>query len=415
MAPISTLAFLTGVFFFQAQSTDVPGELAGRIRDAVDRGVAWMREQQEKNGGYRFPALKQDIYSEHPLGETNLAVMALLAAGVPREDPAIAKAVEYILDHDGRDTYTQGLTLMALDMYAAPSWERSALEKMSAVERKQYKFPRMLGMRERARMEEDLAQLLKSWGQGYWSYGMKSGPDGDISNTQFALLGLKAASRCGLDVPIAVYEKTLQVFLSTQSRLGPKAIYPLASGDRGKGEEYFIEYSAFARGWSYWHGNYGASENEVTGSRTNIGIACIALCRDEILRRGSPESLDALKTKNDAIQAALLDGLAWLNKNYSVEKNPGTEEFHKKAPWPVNGAWFYYYLYAIERTGAFLHTRWIGRHDWYREGAEALLKKQRKDGAWLELNPLVDTAFALLFLRKATTPSIHSMPREFAR
>lgn len=396
------------------KGTEVPAELARQIDQAVDRGVAWVRQQQQKNGSFRFSALKQDIYGEHPLGETCLAVLAMLSAGIPREDPAIAEGIEYVLDNPARGTYERGLSLMALDMAAAPSWERRALEKMTAEKRKAYKFPRAHGPKERERMAEDSAQLLKSWGQGYWSYEMKSGSAGDISNTQFALLGLKAAARCGLDVPVAVFEKTMQIFLQTQTRVGPRVTYPQAFGEPGEPGGYYIDLPAEARGWSYWHGNYGASENEITGSRTHIGIACIALCRDEILRRGDEDARMNLKARDAAVKDAILDGLAWAHANYSVEKNPGTEDFMKKAPWPVNGAWYYYYLYAVERTGALLPTRLIGRRDWYQEGAEALIKRQKKDGSWIELNPLVDTAFALLFLRKATTPSIHSMPRDFA-
>lgn len=397
------------------KGTEVPVELARQIDQAVDRGVAWVRQQQQKNGSFRFSALKQDIYGEHPLGETCLAVLAMLSAGISREDPAIENGIEYLLDNPARGTYERGLSLMALDMAAAPSWERRMLEKMSAAARKKYKFPRAHGPKERERMAEDSAMLVKSWGQGYWSYEMKSGSAGDISNTQFALLGLKAATRSGFDVPVALFARTMQIFMDTQTRTGTRLTYPQAFGEPGEPGGYYIDLPAEARGWSYWHGNYGASENEITGSRTHIGIACLALCRDEILRRGDGEELATLKLRDAAVKDAILDGLAWVYKNYSVEKNPGTEDFMKKAPWPVNGAWYYYYLYAIERTGALLPTRLIGKHDWYQEGAEALLKRQRKDGSWIELNPLVDTAFALLFLRKATTPSIYSLPRDFAQ
>ena len=53
--------------------------------------------------------------------------------------------------------------------------------------------------------------------------------------------------------------------------------------------------------------------------------------------------------------------------------------------------------------------RFIGEHDWYREGAEALLKRQdRLAGYWrgvgIESNPQIATAFALLFLSKGRRP-----------
>ena len=66
---------------------------------------------------------------------------------------------------------------------------------------------------------------------------------------------------------------------------------------------------------------------------------------------------------------------------------------------------YYYYLYALERVGALTQRKWIGRHDWYREGAEELFRRQSQDGSWTSGGPEsaeVDTCFALLFLKRAT-------------
>jgi hypothetical protein len=48
----------------------------------------------------------------------------------------------------------------------------------------------------------------------------------------------------------------------------------------------------------------------------------------------------------------------------------------------------------------------IGGRDWYAEGALYLVNAQREDGSWLSYGemPIVDTAFALLFLKKAVLP-----------
>ncbi len=49
----------------------------------------------------------------------------------------------------------------------------------------------------------------------------------------------------------------------------------------------------------------------------------------------------------------------------------------------------------------------FGGKDWYQEGAEYLLGKQEADGHWTNgnadmTNDRINTAFAILFLRKAT-------------
>ena len=66
---------------------------------------------------------------------------------------------------------------------------------------------------------------------------------------------------------------------------------------------------------------------------------------------------------------------------------------------------FYYYLYALERVGRLSGRRFIGQHDWYREGAQRLLDLQDDfAGFWSGNGPMenrdVATSFALLFLSK---------------
>ncbi|MBV8881254.1 MAG: hypothetical protein JO332_14910, partial [Planctomycetaceae bacterium] len=65
-----------------------------------------------------------------------------------------------------------------------------------------------------------------------------------------------------------------------------------------------------------------------------------------------------------------------------------------------------YYLYALERAGMLLDVPTIAKHDWYAEGAAAILDAQKADGSWFgganRCKPTWDTCFAILFLKKAT-------------
>jgi hypothetical protein len=93
-------------------------------------------------------------------------------------------------------------------------------------------------------------------------------------------------------------------------------------------------------------------------------------------------------------------GLFWLGKNFSVRANPGDR------------SWLLYYLYGLERVGRLTGRRLIGGHDWYREGAEVLLREQDDfSGSWkgvgnAESNSLVATSLALLFLSKGRRPVV---------
>ncbi len=56
------------------------------------------------------------------------------------------------------------------------------------------------------------------------------------------------------------------------------------------------------------------------------------------------------------------------------------------------------------------NVRKLGDHDWYREGADFLLKIQEKEGKWNNQigwrSHLTATCFALLFLKRSTYPPV---------
>ena len=99
------------------------------------------------------------------------------------------------------------------------------------------------------------------------------------------------------------------------------------------------------------------------------------------------------------INANLQRGTDWLGAHFFVGQN-----------WPQRQLWKYYYLYGLERTGRLTGLRFLGDHDWYREGAEYLVHKQdRVLGFWsgsevIEREPHIATSFALLFLAKGRAP-----------
>ena len=82
----------------------------------------------------------------------------------------------------------------------------------------------------------------------------------------------------------------------------------------------------------------------------------------------------------------------------------GWDGWHSGSPRtnPPGGSWYYYYLYGVERVGILSGQRYFGHHDWYREGAAELVRRQQPGGGWDEGNggPVANTSFALLFLAK---------------
>ena len=183
---------------------------------------------------------------------------------------------------------------------------------------------------------------------GMWTYGLPQSNAGDNSNTQFAMLGLYEALRAGVAVPSDVLRAAEAHYTRSQNPDG---------------------------GWAY---QYGAGS---TGSMTAAGVAGLYIV-------GSTLYLEHTTCGQYANDRRIAGGLQWLADHFSVTQNPG-------------GSHHFYYLYALERAGMLSGLKFFGQHDWYREGAEFLVRRQQPDGSW---GNEVDTAFALLFLAKGKSP-----------
>ncbi len=206
----------------------------------------------------------------------------------------------------------------------------------------------------------------------------------DNSNAQYAALGMRACHDAGIVFPKEWIEKCRQYWLNNQ--------HPADKGDaQGRPAVASGSYPpGVPRGWCYSDsqdascGHGGPAYSSMTAGA--IGAICIY---DYMLKK------DWKKDK------PVVDGLAWLEKNWSVTENIGPPETARGS---ANG-WLYYYLYAVERTGMLYDTTFIGNRDWYLEGARVLLNAQKPDGSWDASHfkhPTWDTCFAILFLKRAT-------------
>jgi hypothetical protein len=223
----------------------------------------------------------------------------------------------------------------------------------------------------------------------------------DVSASQFALLGLKAARRCGIKVDPEVFFRALKGTLEDQDKKGPLVQRKVPKAD--KYGRHSIETVAGggdrARGWCYNLRDKQAPQATArTGSMTAAAICSLAICKSE-LTKYKPFIDEEWGPKVDR---AIYDGLAWMTTRWTFDRNPGYSWFH------------YYYLYGIERVGVLTKREYIGDQQWYNTGARWLVDQQGEAGSWQAEDwgathvpyrtDTVDTAFALLFLRKATIP-----------
>ncbi|MFV1959283.1 MAG: prenyltransferase/squalene oxidase repeat-containing protein [Planctomycetota bacterium] len=351
-------------------NTPYPAAFRARVDRAIDLGAHWLLRTQRDDGSWNCP--RNDSY---PLGPTALATLAALKSGVPGDHPRIERAFEFMRAQPLKKTYSVALLLMALDARYEPAPETFATEPLDRYGNRITETPCKAGMTrtDLAWMKKAVRFLVDTQRRGYWRY-----PEGefDLSNTQYAMLGLKAAQRCGVKVPAKVWLDAL-VFLLDYQRKEGKEVMVRVNEVRGDERIEFPE-KARARGFSYGPGG------PLTGSMGTAGLACLLICQSELWK-----SRHFSKKLRKRTREGVRDGFAWLQANYSVHRNPGAG---RKS--------YYYYMYGLERACILGHARFVGSHDWYAEGAEALLAEQAEDGSWGGV--LVDTCFALLFLKRAS-------------
>lgn len=218
-----------------------------------------------------------------------------------------------------------------------------------------------------ARNAEWLEKQQNKQGPIAGSWGYPSGADN--SNSQFAMLALDDAERAGATVSDNTWRLALDYWREQQNPDGS---------------------------WGYT-----AGERNGTGSMTCAGIASVVIAISRLSEGdakidGTRVQCCADRQTDDAVERAL----EWLGRRFRVDSNPEGS----------GNLWTLYYLYGVERTGRLTARRFIGGHDWYREGTAALVRTQDSlSGFWkypghAEDQPQIATSLALLFLAKGRRP-----------
>ncbi len=140
-----------------------------------------------------------------------------------------------------------------------------------------------------------------------------------------------------------------------------------------------------------------------TGSMTCAGISSLVIAADKVQAsdaRAVDDQIECCLEHDTKDSNRIERGIQWLARHYSVVYNPGIS----------NPIWRLYYLYGLERAGRLTVRRLIDKHDWYREGADQLIRDQDiVSGSWngsgpYEGTPTIGTSLALLFLSKGRWP-----------
>lgn len=353
--PPDTLLWESWIAASGASHRPPPAVSEGRIAAAVIRGARALRRDLLEDGRCIWSA---DPDGHWAVGATALAVLALRAAGDPRDHPAIEAALRKTLlvpgtggppalpeiRDRGYETYCLALLAIAL----------------ADLDPKAYRIPL-------AALHRRLVTGMQP--QGQWSYQCRGGTDGqaagtpDNSNTQYAVLALRALARAGFPTPPEVWRAVAD----------------------------FVERTADGDGDVRYRPGQDHGGKKI--AMLSAGIGTLSICLEALLGPDAPARIQESKLLRTA-RATL--GRALLESGF------GREDL--------------YSIFGVERACVLTATREFRSarrsFDWYAEGARDLLARQDPAGHWgfhegrrmagSSYGPAVDTAYAILFLTKAT-------------
>ncbi len=339
-----------------APAADADANFVGRVNASITKGKSYLLSRQSAEGTWEGVLLEN--LANQVGGQTALVTLALLNCGVPAEDKAIQKALDFLRKLPPEKTYVVALATMAF----AEARQTKDLERIQK------------------NVDWLLANPIREGGKlKGWSYPMNPIPD--ASNTQYALLGLYAAKQAGIKIDDKYWAEIRDLYLSIQKQ---------DKENVGKNEAY----------WTYdYTRNFGGLSG-ASFTMTSAGV-CGLLIAGMGLNAGE-QKLDDLSgvAANCGVYSTngpVAKGMTWIANRFNFDNVPGLKSV-------------YYNIYGLERLGRISGQRFIGKYDWYREGCDFLLRSQHGEGKWEGAGraadgfPNVATSFALLFLSKGRTP-----------
>ena len=404
----------------------VKASLQVQINEAIKKGVVWLKKRQEKDGTWgpvkankKYDSDERGDFTRDPTGPTSFSIYTLAKCEVKKSDPVIKKGLKWLkertlttYDMTGKkETRPGGDPITALTTYESASivMMLEALHHRSKKltgkhKSRQYYTDNPLKPPTKSRFtKEDWLwmhnrivwltvgrRVGKGGGRGRgggggsstikgtqnasgpnaggWRYGQANG-DADLSATQFALLALRAASQAGYPI----------------DKVAPDT-FKLAAN-------YAKSVQLGSGAFTYQRGQQASAGMDA------CGIGSLLICQEQMQLMGQPP----LPWIGDSIKR----GMAHLDTVFDVQRNVGQTGMQE----------IYYYLYGVERVGDLSGRKEFAGKDWYVRGAQFLIANQNPDGKWVDQTgfpprDVLGTCFALLFLKRATPPTITFSERE---
>lgn len=309
------------------------------------------------------------------VGATALITTGLLRHGRSPDDPLVAKSLKYLEGfvqkeggiHSPRADFANYETCLAVMCFSEANADKR-YDKLLAAANKYLKGAPWDG--EKGKNKEDVYFGGGAYGPAK-AGGEKNRPD--LSNTAFMIDALRSSGTKSDDQAI----QNALIFVSRCQNLETEHNTTKFAARVNDGGFY---YSAAS-------GEDKSEEDTPNGGLRSYGTMTYAGLKSLIFA--------GLKPDDVRVKAAV----AWISKNYDVKSNPG-----------IGDAGLYYYYQTFGKTldamGQDVITDGKGvKHDWRKDLAEELAKRQQADGSWVNTNAKwmegdanLATGFALLAL-----------------
>ncbi|MBI1372088.1 MAG: hypothetical protein GC159_04925 [Phycisphaera sp.] len=342
-------------------------EHRAKAEATLEKAIRYLRANQAEDGSW----------SPQPgPGITALVVAGMLRdPAITKDDPAVAKALNYVLSRQKSDggiydqilgNYNTSLSLMAMGLI------KDTDPKIADAVKKAQDYVRNQQWAD-GKKAPDGEEIVKGhrW-YGGAGYGDEGRPD--MSNTATMIAGLHDS---GLVCTDPAYARALEFISSLQ---GSKANTKF--GDKIEPNGGFIYASSrFSNDLNNLETKVGTSENAKGEDVDNgAGIYTDADGKSRLRTYGSMTYagfMSYLYAQLDRDDARVKDAYSWITHNYNLNGNPG-----------VGMQGYYYYLYLTSRAlntwgDPVIETADGKHHEWANELIDKLSSLQRADGSWV--------------------------------
>jgi hypothetical protein len=358
--PLVLLTFVSYGTAAEKNASPTREPTAGLYRTVTDRAIKFLALQQGDDGA---------ISSRLGIGPTALATLGLLRSGRSVSDPQVAKGLKYL------EEYTQESGGIHMPGGRIPVYETCIAMMCFKEANRDGRYNKILKAADafirNGQIDETKGKQKSDVSYGGIGYGSRSRPD--LSNTAYLVDALKAS---GAKPDDPALQKALAFVSRCQNLESAHNTTKFAAKVNDGGFFYTPVLDKAA-----------TDRETINGGLRSYGSMTYS---------GLKSMIYAGLTKNDPrVKAAV----RWIQENYDLKHNPGMGE---------KGLYYYYHTFAkaLDALGIDeLEDAKGVKHDWRRELVEELAKRQKPDGSWvnadnmwMEGDPNLSTAFALLAL-----------------